>query len=104
MKHTQEELQAIVEPLIVESAIDKLIQDEIEAYNKANYVSFKNINAISKYTVVPTYTHIDFCNSVLTWNTEVWETSRQLQRDIHLGVIEKPESVEAFLALLPKRE
>ena len=104
MKHTQEELQAIVEPLIVESAIDKLIQDEIEAYNKANYVSFKNINAIPKYAIDLNYTHIDFCNSVLAWNIKVWETSRQLQRDIHLGVIEKPESVEAFLALLPKRE
>lgn len=103
MKHTQEELLAMIEPPLVEAAIDRLIQNEILVYNKANGVSFKDINAVVKYATIDTYTHVGFCKSMLTWNAEVWEASRKIQSEIYSGTIEKPESVEAFISLLPKR-
>jgi len=103
MKHTQEELQAIVEIPLVEKAIDRLIQAEIETYNKANGTKYTHINAMQKYTRNINYTHYAFAMSVLDWNELVWETSRQMQIDIFTGAIAKPESVEAFIALLPTR-
>lgn len=108
---TEQDYQELISPedrankeiAIIEDAIDVLIQDEIDKYNKANGVKFKDINAIAKYVLVPTYNHFAFCDSVLKWNVAVWEEARRLQGEIFAGNIPKPTTVEEFIAMLPKR-
>jgi len=95
--------RALVEIKAVEDAIDATIQNEIDAYNASSGVFFKDINALQKYTIDETYTHYAFCVSMLAWNIEFYDSARQLQIDIANGVVDKPASVEDFVALLPKR-
>ena len=84
----------------MEDAIAMLIQDKIEDYNVANGVSFTNVDALQKYTVVPTYPHIEFVNALLVWNVSVWEYARSIQRDVMSGVRALP-TLDELLAELP---
>ncbi|MCF6330309.1 MAG: hypothetical protein L3I99_02020 [Sulfurimonas sp.] len=102
-KRTKVELESIVEIPLVESAIDWLIQKEINIYNLENGTKFKDINSMQKYTRNTSYSHYDFAISVLDWNENVWEVSRQLQIDIVSGQQEKPANVKSFIAFLPTR-
>ena len=103
MKRTTEELLAIVEVPLIESAIDSLIKNEITVYNTVSKTRFKDIDALQKYTRNANYPHYAFCVSMLDWNELVWETAGQLQEDILEGIVVKPVSVAAFIALLPVR-
>jgi len=81
-------------------AIETLIQSEVDKYNEANMVAFKDIDACAKYTTVTTYTHYQFCVDVIAWQTSVWEYARQVQADVMAGTRTMP-TTEELLAELP---
>lgn len=81
-------------------AIESLIQGEIDKYNEANMVAFKDIDACAKYTTIPTYTHYQFCVDVIVWQTNVWETARTIQADVLAGTRPIP-TTEEFISELP---
>jgi hypothetical protein len=83
------------------TTIDSYIQSKIDDYNNANGVMFANINSIMKYTIDNTYTHFAFCNSIILWNIDVWETARAIQQDVLSGNRDEP-TTEELLAELPE--
>ncbi len=101
MRRTQEEMEAIVEPSIVEAEIDQMIYGVIMEYNAEHGVAFKGINTVQKYLIDVNYPHYAFCSGVLVWNITVWEEARTLQTQIALGEIPKP-TLEEFMAMLPE--
>ena len=88
---------------LTEIEIDKLIQNEIDTYNRENGTKFRTIDSMTKYERDNTYKHYPFAVSVLDWNKSVWEKSRQLQSDIEKGVIDRPATIADFIDMLPKR-
>ena len=99
---TDKSIQTIMAETKVEYEleVEKLIQDEIDKYNSANLVAFKNIDACAKYTNVPTYAHYQFCVDVILWQTNVWESARTIQKEVLEGVRPMP-TLEEFMAELP---
>ena len=96
------EAEVVEKNKLVVDEIDKLIQNEIDTYNLGNGVAFVDINSLSKYALVPTYTHYDFCISTITWVASVWETLRQIQVDVVTKVRTEP-TLEELLNELPVR-
>ena len=80
-------------------AVEEYIQSEVNKYNEANGVMFKDIDACAKYTTVPTYTHYQFCVDVITWNVNVWETSRAIEAEVLAGNRQIPTVEELVLEL-----
>lgn len=73
--------------------VDGLIQAEITAYNEANGVMFASVDSLAKYVLVPTYTHYDFCKSMVEWVAVLWEAART----------STATTKEEFIAGLPTR-
>jgi len=82
------------------TAIETLIQARVDTYNEAQGVLFKNVDACAKYLNTPTYTHYQFCNDVIVWQTDVWEAARTIQTDVVAGNRTMP-TVDGLLAELP---
>lgn len=61
----------------IESRVSMLIQEKVDAYNKANMLSFKDIYTCALYRTVNGYTHQAFCIAIWNWQTSVWEYLRQ---------------------------
>lgn len=94
-----EEIMSKARDAMVRS-IEQLIQSEIDKYNEANGVLFKDIDACAKYVNIPSYTHYQFCIDVISWQTNVWETARQIQSDVLAGTRTMPTEKE-LLSELP---
>lgn len=83
-----------------EQLVTELIQSEVDAYNKANGMAFRDVHSCKNYAGVQDYTHQPFCAAVWAWNVSVWESARQILRDVATGVIELPNEDE-FVGMLP---
>ena len=87
------------------TVVDGMIDAEIEAYNKANYVVFTGINSLEKYNH-PEAEHYAFANSMITWvttkDTGLWATARRIQQEVLSGTIPEPTDAQ-FIAMLPTR-
>jgi hypothetical protein len=83
-----------------EQIVTERIQAEVDAYNKANGVSFDNVHNCKSYADDETYEHYQFCYDVWQWNKQVWSTLRQILRDVVTGVTPPPDE-EEFVGMLP---
>ena len=81
--------------------IDNYIQREIDKYNEANNVLFKNVDSCMKYTAVPSYSHYQFCVDIIVWTPKVWEKAREIELDILNGIRDIP-TIEQLILELPK--
>jgi hypothetical protein len=55
---------------------DGYIMAKVTAYNVANGLSFKDIDAFTKYAINPLSTHHTIANKFVTWVDAVWESVR----------------------------
>ncbi len=83
----------------LEQAISDHIHSKIDEYNKANNLSFKDIDSLVKYTRIKTYSHYRFVIKALTWNVKVWEFARQVMDDVIAGKMAIPTKQELIDAL-----
>lgn len=97
-KAQQEQINKIKTDIV--NAIDGYIQLEIDKYNNANNVLFKNVDSCMKYTAVPSYIHYQFCVDIIVWTPKVWEKAREIEMDILNGLREIP-TIEELLSELP---
>jgi len=97
-EQTEEFKKSVLE---AEQLVEVHIQAPIDTYNATHGVKFGSVHNCANYINTPTYEHYQFCVDVWAFNVLVWETSRQIQKDIISGAIEQPETPEAFIALLP---
>ena len=95
---TQEELDAIAlaqaEVRFI-SMTDSHIQAEVDKYNVANGVLFSSIHNCTTYKDVASYPHQAFCQNIIQWNADVWETVRAYQ--LTLTSIPTDEEFQAVL-------
>lgn len=55
------------------------IEAKVQAYNIANGLAFKDIDAFTKYTVTPTSSHNAIANQFITYADKVWLAARAYQ-------------------------
>ena len=83
-----------------EDAITQHIQAEVERYNAANDVIFRDIHSCKAYADVQDYTHQAFCAAVWAWNVDVWEAARNILAEVKTGIRATP-TVDELLGELP---
>jgi hypothetical protein len=64
----------------LESTTDTYIQSKIDAYNLANGVKFKNIDAFTKYAVNTTSEHNAIANKFIAYADNIWKAVRAYQK------------------------
>ena len=82
--------------LTCETAVNELLQAEVDAYNKDNGTIFADVHSCGNYRHDVGYTHQPFCAAVWSWNVAVWERCREVQT---AGAL---MTVEELLASLPE--
>lgn len=82
---------------VIEDEIVKLIQSKVDEYNVANDLSFKDVYRCRDYKDEQGYTHQAFCQSVWSWNVEVWEYARQELVNVLGGTRSEPTASD-FIA------
>lgn len=80
--------------------VEEYIQKEVDDYNKANGLQFRDVHSCANYKDNTDYAHQGFCLSVWNWNVAVWETARMIQASVFAGTRGLPAKDE-FLAELP---
>jgi hypothetical protein len=97
-KKQEQETKAKVQE--VTGIIDQYIQAKVDEYNMKNGTLFEKVHNCVAYKDIEGYAHQKFCQDVLVWNAQVWETARQVQVDVLTGVRQEPTE-EELLAELP---
>jgi hypothetical protein len=83
-----------------EQLVTELIQEEVDAYNKANGTAFRDVHSCKNYADDTAYTHYQFCAAVWAWNVDVWEAARNILADVKSGTRATP-TVDELLGELP---
>jgi hypothetical protein len=83
-----------------EEIVTALIQNEVDKYNKANDVLFRDVHSCKSYADMTGYEHQAFCLGVFTWNLDVWQAVRQILADVKAGTRQAP-TIGEFLTELP---
>jgi hypothetical protein len=83
-----------------EQLVTELIQEEVDAYNKANGTAFRDVHSCKNYADDNTYTHYQFCNDVWAWNVDVWEAARNILAEVKSGT-RATLTVDELLGELP---
>lgn len=76
------------------------VQKQIDIYNEENNTMFSSIHSCPTYKDISTYPHQKFCEKIVLFNAQVWETGRKLQVQIEKQEREVPTK-EEFIKLLP---
>jgi hypothetical protein len=64
----------------LESTTDTYIQSKIDAYNLANGVKFRDIDAFTKYAVNTASEHNTIANKFIAYADNIWKTIRAYQK------------------------
>jgi len=83
-----------------EQLAEALIQAQVEAYNAAHGLSFRDVYSCDIYADKTGYPHQQFCADITDWNWRVWSATRATQADILAGNRTIPTEAE-FIAELP---
>ncbi|MDY0186202.1 MAG: hypothetical protein RBR43_10040 [Desulfuromonadaceae bacterium] len=83
-----------------EQAISDYIQAEVDNYNAANDVIFRDIHSCKAYADVQDYSHQPFCAAVWAWNVDVWEAARNILTEVKSGT-RATSTVDELLGELP---
>ncbi|MDX1728134.1 MAG: hypothetical protein R3203_10175 [Pseudoalteromonas tetraodonis] len=94
------ELQATINHFT--SLINGHIQSEIDAYNKANGISYASIDSFTRYIYDINDPHYPESKSFLDWASACWTYARQEQDKLIAGTRTLPTDAE-FIAELPIR-
>lgn len=65
-----------------ESITDAYIQSKIDAYNSANGVKFKDIDAFTKYAVNTSSQHYTIANKFIEYADNIWKAVRSYQATV----------------------